>query len=190
PRAIASAASCVSMKAVTASMSATSISTPTFFGSSGLTNVRMLLTPSGPNTCSRFGELSQCSVSFTSWWPMIVGTPSLLVLRSRRRSSASPDRPYAAAALPSTQTAPTGPGPCAQTPADGAPWHRDRVLVDELPPAGIVVAFWPPQDWLGRPVPLGFPLPAEAPPPPTANRAATTTIAVRSVFISSPFLPT
>jgi hypothetical protein len=47
-------------RAHTASMSGMSIRTATFFGSSGLTNVRMLVTPSGPNSSSRFGEASQC----------------------------------------------------------------------------------------------------------------------------------
>src|SRR5262249_22089599 len=60
-------------------MSAMSMRTATFFGSSGLTNVRMFVTPSGPNTSSRFGEASQWSVSLTSWCPITVGIPSPLV---------------------------------------------------------------------------------------------------------------
>jgi hypothetical protein len=90
--------------------------------------------------------------------------------------------------VPVAVPGPPVPGPFAYTPADDAPWKGDPELVDELPPPGIVVAFVPPHDWLGWPVPLGFPL-AEAPPTTTANKAATTTIAVRSFFISSPFLP-
>src|SRR5262245_66502007 len=60
-------------------MSGMSIRTATFVGSSGLTNVRMLVTPRGPNTSSLFGEASQCSVSFTSWCPITVGIASPLV---------------------------------------------------------------------------------------------------------------
>ena len=33
----------------------------------------MFVTPIGPNTSSRFGDASQCSVSFTSWYPKTVG---------------------------------------------------------------------------------------------------------------------
>src|SRR6266542_6433859 len=65
--AIASLAPGVSIAAMTASMSATSISTATRVRFVGSTNVRMLLTPRGPKNSSRFGEASQWSVSFTSW---------------------------------------------------------------------------------------------------------------------------
>src|SRR5688500_4909004 len=33
----------------------------------------MFVTPSGPNTSSRFGDASQCSVSLTSWLTITVG---------------------------------------------------------------------------------------------------------------------
>jgi hypothetical protein len=57
--AIASAAGCVSIAAMTASMSATSITNPTRVGFSGSTDVRMLVTPRGPKNSSRFGEASR-----------------------------------------------------------------------------------------------------------------------------------
>jgi hypothetical protein len=57
--AIASAAAGLCMTAFNASMSGTSITTATRFGFCGSTNVRMLVTPSGPNSSFRFGERSQ-----------------------------------------------------------------------------------------------------------------------------------
>src|SRR5215207_1624239 len=78
--AIASAASSVSIAAMTASMSATSIRTPTRVGFSGSTKVRMFVTPSGPKTSSRFGDASQCSLSLTSWYANTVGMQLLSVV--------------------------------------------------------------------------------------------------------------
>jgi hypothetical protein len=57
--AIASAAAGLCMTAFNASMSGTSITTATRLGFCGSTNVRMLVTPSGPNSSCRFGERSQ-----------------------------------------------------------------------------------------------------------------------------------
>ncbi len=57
--AMASAAAPVSIAPMTASMSATSMSTATRVGFCGSTNVRMLVTPRGPKNSSRFGEASQ-----------------------------------------------------------------------------------------------------------------------------------
>ena len=57
--AIASAAAALCMTAFNASMSGTSITTATRFGFCGSTNVRMLVTPSDPNSSFRFGERSQ-----------------------------------------------------------------------------------------------------------------------------------
>jgi len=56
--AIASAPASVCIAAITASMSGTSISSPTRFGFCGSTKVRMPVTPSGPKNSSRFGEAS------------------------------------------------------------------------------------------------------------------------------------
>ena len=55
---IASAAPGPSISAMTASRSATSMMRPTRRGFCGSTNVRMLVTPSGPKNSSRFGEES------------------------------------------------------------------------------------------------------------------------------------
>ena len=70
---IAAAAPAVCIAAATASMSATSMSTATRVGFCGSTNVRMLVTPSGPKNSSRLVDASQCAVSFTSWCPITVG---------------------------------------------------------------------------------------------------------------------
>jgi hypothetical protein len=59
-------------------MSATSMSTATRVEFCRSTNVRMVVTPSGPKTSSRFGDASQWSVSLTSWWAMMVGIGVLL----------------------------------------------------------------------------------------------------------------
>src|SRR5215212_858238 len=40
----------------------------------------MLVTPSGPNTSSRFGDVSQCWVSLTSWWAITVGMVAAFVV--------------------------------------------------------------------------------------------------------------
>ena len=57
--AIASAAAGLRMTAFNASMSGTSITKATLFEFCGSTNVRMLVTPSRPNSSFRFGERSQ-----------------------------------------------------------------------------------------------------------------------------------
>ena len=56
--AIASAAALLCMAAIKASISGTSIISATRFGFCGSTNVRMLVTPSGPNSSLRFGDVS------------------------------------------------------------------------------------------------------------------------------------
>ena len=63
-KAIASAAALLCISAATAAMSGTSIITATRVGSCGSTNVRMLVTPSGPKSSLRFGDVSQCFVPF------------------------------------------------------------------------------------------------------------------------------
>src|SRR5688572_22722528 len=47
----------------------------------------MFVTPSGPNTSSRFGDASQCSVSLTSWLTITVGMFAPFVVRLLRRLS-------------------------------------------------------------------------------------------------------
>lgn len=63
-KAIASAAALLCIIADSLSISGTSIISATRFGFCGSTKVRMLVIPSAPNNSLRFGELSQCLVSF------------------------------------------------------------------------------------------------------------------------------
>src|SRR5262249_60207305 len=109
-------------------MSAMSMRTATFFGSSGLTNVRMLVTPSGPNTSSRFGEASQCSVSFTSWCPITVGIASPLV-HGAAGSPHSKARAYAHRA------------PLSNRPPDGSGGELGEFLVRMFPKVRVVLDF-------------------------------------------------
>ena len=63
--AMASAAAFVCMAFIRASKSGTFIITPTRALFCGSTNVRILVTPSGPKNSRRLGEASQCLTSFT-----------------------------------------------------------------------------------------------------------------------------